>query len=68
LLQFIPDCSIVEITPPALKNISWRFYIIFGIFNAIIAPTIYFFFVETKGKSLEEIGKAASLRNRAILT
>ena len=32
-----------------------RTYIIFAVFNACFIPVMYFFYVETKGKSLEEI-------------
>lgn len=32
-----------------------------------MAPTIAYFFVETKGKSLEDIGKVTALQNRPIL-
>jgi len=46
---------IVMITPPALKNISWKFYIILGVFNMCFVPVILWFFVETKGKSLEDL-------------
>src|ERR1700761_5786383 len=48
---------VVLVTPPALEHISWRFYVMFGIFNALMGIVLHFFFVETKGKSLEEIDK-----------
>jgi hypothetical protein len=51
LFQFM----MVEITPIALQNIGYRFYIILACFNATIAVMIFFWFPETKGKSLEEI-------------
>ena len=46
---------IVMIIPPAMANIGWRTYIIFAIFNAAFVPIIYFFLVETKNRSLEEL-------------
>ncbi|OAP55182.1 hypothetical protein AYL99_10882 [Fonsecaea erecta] len=46
---------IVEVTPIALTNISYRFYIILCIFNAVIAAIVFFLYPETKLKSLEEI-------------
>lgn len=42
-------------TPIALKNVSWRYYVINGGWNVVIIAIIIFFFVETKGRSLEEI-------------
>ena len=45
---------IVMITPSALQNISWKYYIILGIFNTMFVPCLWFF-VETKGKTLEDL-------------
>jgi Sugar (and other) transporter len=45
----------VEITPIALDNIYWRFYIILAVFNVCNAVIIFFCFPETKKLSLEEI-------------
>jgi sugar porter (SP) family MFS transporter len=46
---------IVEITPIAITNIGYKFYIIFAVFNFCIALIVYFFVPETCGLSLEEI-------------
>lgn len=51
LFQFM----IVEITPVAITNIGYKFYIIFAIFNFCIALVVYFVVPETNGLSLEEI-------------
>lgn len=51
LFQFM----MVEITPIALGNIGYKFYIILAVFNAVDAAIIYFLFPETKGLSLEQI-------------
>ena len=51
LFQFM----IVEITPIAITNIGYRFYIIFAVFNFCIALVVYFSIPETKGLSLEDI-------------
>jgi sugar porter (SP) family MFS transporter len=70
LFQFM----IVEITPPAIKNIHYRFYVILAVLNALIAATVYLTFPETKGKTLEEIdfyfagrhGDGAALRDLMV--
>lgn len=47
--------AVVQITPPAIANISWRVFIIFAIFNACWVPLVYVFFPETKGLELEDV-------------
>ncbi|KIJ61255.1 hypothetical protein HYDPIDRAFT_159851 [Hydnomerulius pinastri MD-312] len=47
--------TVVQITPPAIANISWRVFIIFAAFNALWVPIVYFFFPETKGLELEDV-------------
>jgi hypothetical protein len=42
-------------SPAAISNIAWRFYIIFAVLNFAWFPIIWFFYVETKGLSLEEV-------------
>ena len=51
LFQFL----IVEITPTALTNIGYKFYIILACFNFCSTLIVYFCYPETKGQSLEEI-------------
>jgi MFS family permease len=46
---------LAEITPVGFSAIGSNYYIIFAVINAIIVPSVYFFFPETKGRSLEEI-------------
>lgn len=46
---------IVQVTPLALEVISWRYFLIFLFSNAIFVVILYFFFPETKGKTLEEM-------------
>lgn len=41
--------------PPAFENIQWKVYLIFGVFNVAMFIHVFFCFVETKGKTLEEI-------------
>ena len=44
-----------EILPIGIANISYRFFIIFTVFNGVICLIIGFFYKETAGLSLEEI-------------
>ncbi|KAL2817167.1 general substrate transporter [Aspergillus granulosus] len=46
---------LAEVTPVGFNTISNQYYIIFAVLNAAIIPTVYFFFPETNGRSLEEI-------------
>lgn len=41
--------------PPAFKNITWKTYIIFGIFCFVMTFHIFFTYPETARKTLEEI-------------
>lgn len=38
-----------------LSRIGWATYIFYAAWNVVALAIVYFFFVETKGKSLEEI-------------
>ncbi|KAJ5728434.1 hypothetical protein N7493_004764 [Penicillium malachiteum] len=45
-----------EVSPIALGKIQWKYYFVFVAWNLCVSlPIIYFFFRETKQKSLEEI-------------
>lgn len=41
--------------PLAIKNLSWKFYIINGVYIIPTVGIIWWLFPETKGKTLEEI-------------
>lgn len=45
----------VEITPIGIQSLSWRFYIIWVVFNAAFVPLVYFLYPETAGRTLEDI-------------
>ncbi|KAM0334540.1 hypothetical protein ACHAQA_001570 [Verticillium albo-atrum] len=56
----------VFVNPIALENIGWRYYIVFAVILVIVTLTIYFFYPETKGHTLEEMavifdGEAAAV-------
>jgi MFS family permease len=50
-------------TPIALAKIAWRVYIVYAVWNVVQAAWIYFFFVETKGRTLEEMDHIFNARN-----
>ncbi|KAK4909911.1 hypothetical protein LTR28_000108 [Elasticomyces elasticus] len=41
---------------PAFNTIGWRFYLVFIIVTSLMLPFVVFYFPETKGLSLEEVG------------
>ncbi|WWC61533.1 uncharacterized protein I303_104117 [Kwoniella dejecticola CBS 10117] len=44
-------------TPLGFTSIGWKYYLIWGASSATIVPTVYFFYPETTGLSVEEIDK-----------
>lgn len=47
--------TVVQITPIAIANISWRTFIIFAVCCALWVPIVYTFFPETNGLELEDV-------------
>jgi hypothetical protein len=43
------------VTPVAINSIGWQYYIVYGAIAACIPISVYFFFPETMGRSLEDI-------------
>jgi len=54
-VQYLLNFAVVEVTPVAIKAITWKFYVIFAILNAALIPILYFFFPEPANLTLEEI-------------
>jgi sugar porter (SP) family MFS transporter len=54
-INWLFNFAIVMITPVMIDNIGWATYLVFAVINACFFPVIYFFFPETKKRSLEEI-------------
>ena len=46
---------LVQVTPIAVEEIAWRYFLIFIICDAIFIVVVYFVYPETVGKTLEEI-------------
>lgn len=55
--NWIFNFALATYTPSSFKNITWKTYIIYATFCACIFIHVLFFFPETKGKRLEEIGQ-----------
>lgn len=53
--NWIFNFMVVEITPIGIQNLGWRFYIIWIVLNAAMVPTVYLFYPETAGRTLEDI-------------
>ncbi|KAI9815942.1 MAG: hypothetical protein M1827_001934 [Pycnora praestabilis] len=53
--DFLGNFIVVEITPPALKNIGYKTYIIFAVLNIVNAIIVWAFYPETAGNTLESI-------------
>lgn len=55
--DFLGNFLVVEITPPALKNIGYKTYIIFAVFNIVNAIVVWCFYPETAGQTLESVDR-----------
>ncbi|KAL2177289.1 general substrate transporter [Thermothelomyces heterothallicus CBS 202.75] len=47
--------ALAYFVPPAFENITWKTYVIFAVFCAVMFLHVFFFFPETANKTLEEI-------------
>lgn len=48
---------VVQTTPIGIHYLHWGLYLVYALLNAAFVPIIYYFIVETAGKSLEQIDK-----------
>lgn len=55
--NWIVNFMVVEITPPGIGSLGWRFYIIWTVFNFAFLPIIYFLYPETAGRTLEDLDR-----------
>lgn len=53
--QWLFNFVFSQVTPHAVKNLGWRTFLMFSIFNFALVVFVWFFIKETKGKSLEEM-------------
>ncbi|KAK5172248.1 uncharacterized protein LTR77_003886 [Saxophila tyrrhenica] len=57
---------VVEITPVAFTTIGYRYFVVFAAVNASSIPVVYFFYPETRGRSLEEIDEIFTKSNSVL--
>lgn len=55
--DFLGNFLVVEITPPALKNIKYKTYIIFAVLNIVNAIIVWCLYPETAGQTLESVDR-----------
>ncbi|GAB1198634.1 hypothetical protein APSETT444_007961 [Aspergillus pseudonomiae] len=53
--DWITNFVVVEITPIGIKNIDWKFWIVWTVTNAAFLPILYFLYPETANRSLEDM-------------
>lgn len=54
---FLSTIAYLEAAPTAFAQVGWKYYLLFIILTAINIPLVWYYFPETKGLSLEEIGE-----------
>ena len=50
-------------SPPGIGRLKWKFYIVFIAIDVVVFAVIYFFFPETKGRTLEELDEIFEAKN-----
>ncbi|KAF9467574.1 general substrate transporter [Collybia nuda] len=55
--NWISNYVVVQITPPGIANLGWRFYLIWMVFNAVFVPLIWLVYPETANRHLEDIDR-----------
>ncbi|KAF2720933.1 general substrate transporter [Polychaeton citri CBS 116435] len=55
--NWIVNFLVVEITPPGIASLAWKFYIIWAVFNTAFVPLVYLFYPETAGRNLEDVDR-----------
>ncbi|KAJ9629509.1 hypothetical protein H2203_001883 [Taxawa tesnikishii (nom. ined.)] len=71
LMNFFVQVALVfnqYINPIGLDNITpkWKFYVIYCVWIAVELTVVYFFYIETKGPTLEEIAKIFDGEDAAV--
>ncbi|KAH7381487.1 general substrate transporter [Phaeosphaeria sp. MPI-PUGE-AT-0046c] len=53
--QWLFNFVFSQATPHAVKNLGWKTFVMFAVFNYSLVVFVWFFITETKGKSLEDM-------------
>ena len=53
--HWISNFVVVYVTPNAIKNLGYKLYIIWAVFNASFVPITWLFYPETARRSLEDL-------------
>jgi len=55
--NWIMNYMVVQVTPVGIKNLGWRFWIIWAVICFSFIPVTYFFYPETANRTLEDIDR-----------
>ncbi|KAL1961290.1 hypothetical protein VTO42DRAFT_18 [Malbranchea cinnamomea] len=55
--NWIMNYMVVQVTPPGIDNLGWRFWIIWAVICFSFIPITYFFYPETANRTLEDIDR-----------
>lgn len=55
--NWIFNFMVVEITPPGIESLGWKFYIIWCVMNFSFVPIVYLFYPETADRTLEDVDR-----------
>jgi len=50
-----------------MAALSWKYYIVFCVLNAVLFVLVWGLFPETKGRSLEEVGRVFEKENEKVI-
>lgn len=55
--NWIVNFVVVEITPPGISSLGWKFYVIWTVLNFSFVPVVYLLYPETADRTLEDIDR-----------
>jgi len=65
--NWIVNFMVVEVTPPGIAALGWRFYIIWTVLNFAFVPVVYLFYPETADRSLEDVDRFFSENHDVVV-